>query len=215
MDFSAKKHICVDAISNIVFDLGGVIINIDYNLTISAFKSLGVTDINAVLQSKLLQKLEVGTVDTVDFCSQLREIVRLPLSNNQIIAAWNAMLLDFPRKRIEFLLNIRSRYRTFLLSNTNQIHIDAFLETFNREFPDLRFDQLFEKVYYSSDMGLSKPGAEIYQKVLDDNNLDASQTLFIDDTERNLAAPQQIGMQVYHLTDGEDVTTFARKAGIY
>lgn len=219
MDYPATNPVNTKAIKNIIFDFGGVIINIDYHLTAQAFQKLGVTNFEELFsqatQSHLFDRLETGTIPLADFRTQLRSIINLDITDQQLDNAWNAMLLDYPKHRLDFLMEIRKRYRTFLLSNTNQIHQDCYYQQLQREHGLPNLDSHFEKLYFSHEVSLRKPGPEIYQLVLDHNNLKPEETLFIDDTAPNLAAPQSLGMQVYHLANGEDVVDFASEHRLY
>jgi glucose-1-phosphatase len=215
MDFSATKPVNTKAIKNIIFDFGGVILNINYHLTAQAFEKLGVKTFekffSQATQSNLFDSLEVGAISPAAFRNELRRIINLDITDEQLDDAWNAMLLDYPKHRLEFLHNIRRRYRTFLLSNTNQIHQDCYYAALIKEHGISHLDSLFEKLYFSHEVGLRKPNPAIYQLVLQQNNLKPNETLFVDDSIQNLAAPQALGMQVYHLANGEDVVDFAKQ----
>ena len=214
MDFSTTKPVNPKILKNIIFDFGGVIINIDYRLTARAFEKLGVDNFENLFsqkaQSHLFDKLETGKIAPPDFRNELRDIINLNLSDEQIDAAWNAMLLDYPKHRLDFLRNIQQHYRTFLLSNTNQIHKDCYYRSLHNEHSFNNLDVLFEKLYFSHEVGLRKPDPAIYKLVLDQNRLKPEETLFIDDSLQNLATPQSLGIQVYHLTNGEDIVDFAK-----
>ncbi|WP_320051816.1 HAD family phosphatase [uncultured Acetobacteroides sp.] len=215
MDFSAAKPVNTKAIRNIIFDFGGVIINIDYHLTAKAFEGLGVTNFKNLFsqasQSNLFDNLEIGAISPSEFRNELRRIINLDITDEQLDNAWNAMLLDYPKHRLAFLSMIKDRYRTFLLSNTNQIHMDCYYASLLKEHGINGLDSLFEKLYFSHEVGLRKPDPAIYQLVLDQNKLKAEETLFIDDSAQNLSTPNSLGIQVYHLTNGEDVVDFAQK----
>lgn len=214
MDFSATKPVNTKAIKNIIFDFGGVIINIDYHLTAKAFEKLGITNFKNLFsqasQTNLFDDLEVGAISSSEFRNELRRIINLDITDEQLDNAWNAMLLDYPKHRLDFLLDIRKHYRTFLLSNTNQIHKDCYYASLLKDHGIKGLDGLFEKLYFSHEVGLRKPDPAIYQLVLDQNNLKPEETLFIDDSAQNLAIPQSLGIQVYHLANGEEVVNFAK-----
>ena len=218
MDFFTQKPLNINSIRNIIFDFGGVIINIDYKLTTKAFEKLGVRNFDDLFcqasQSHLFDRLETGSITPADFRKELRQIIQLNIPDYDLDAAWNAMLLDYPKHRLDFLLEIKSRYRTFLLSNTNQIHQDAYMKSLYEQHERIDLGMFFEKVYLSHEVGLRKPGSDIYQMVLDQNGLKAEETLFIDDTAHNLTSPAHLGIQVYHLANGEDIVEFAERAGL-
>lgn len=194
----------MENIKAIIFDLGGVLLNIDYTLTRAAFARLGVQEFDAHFSqfkaSPIFEDLETGKIGNNAFYSQFREISNLPLTPNQIRDAWNAMLLDFPRQRMELLLDVKKRYRTFLLSNTNAIHYEAFHKTFRDTTGLASLDDCFEKAYYSHLIGERKPHAAAYEFVLRQNDLRPEETLFIDDTLPNIIGAQAVGIQTVHLT---------------
>lgn len=190
-------------IKNIIFDLGGVFLNIDFQLTSRAFEKLGVTNFNEMFtqhySNPLFELLETGKMDEASFYEAFRQESKTQLTNDQIKAAWNALLLDFPAERIDWLEEIASKYRIFLFSNTNQIHYNHFINQFNAAFPYKNFDQIFIKAYYSQHLGLRKPYPASFQAILAEQELDPTETLFIDDTIKNVEAAQTLGLQIVHL----------------
>lgn len=196
-------------IKNIIFDLGGVILNIDFKKTELAFAKLGVGDFNAyyTLQTSipLFHDLETGSITPETFYDKLRELLKLPLSNEELRDAWNALLIDFPPERIEWLKQIKNKYNIYLLSNTNQIHYDAFIELYNEQIKDGNFDDLFIKTYYSHQIKLRKPSKESFEFVLKNENLLAEETVFIDDLLPNIEAAKQVRLQTMHLPSPQTV----------
>jgi len=190
-------------IKNIVFDLGGVILNLDFKKTELAFAALGIGNFNEyyTLQTvtPIFEKLEIGEITPEIFYDEFRKLVGLPLTNEQIMEAWNALLLDFPPERINWLKEIKTRYNIYLLSNTNEIHYNSFSKTFNEQMNNGNFDGLFIKTYYSHQMGLRKPSKEMFETVIKQENLNAAETLFIDDSEANVAAASSVGLQTIYL----------------
>ncbi len=190
-------------IHNIIFDLGGVLLNIDYQQTINAFKSLGMVDFddlyNQAAQVKLFDHFDRGDISAEEFRDALRRISGLSLSDEQIDSAWNAMLLDFPAGRILLLEGVRKNYRTFLLSNTNVIHYPVYMSYLNARFGFSDLDPLFEKQYLSYEMGIRKPDREAFELILRDNNLQASETLFIDDSFQHVVGAADAGLRAVHL----------------
>lgn len=188
---------------NIIFDLGGVLLNIDFTLTSNAFKDLGVTNFDEMFtqhfSNPLFELLETGKIDEADFFDAFRKEAGLPLSNTQIESAWNALLLDFPPERIEWLEKIAGRYRIFLFSNTNQIHYDCFIRNFSNSFDGKHFNDFFEKAYYSQFLGLRKPYPASFQAIVKEQEILPAETLFIDDTYKNIEAANQLGFQTIHL----------------
>lgn len=188
-------------IKNIIFDLGGVLLNIDYNKTKHSFEALGIRNFDEIFtqykQSDIADRFETGRASEEDFFKEVTKGYNI--STEDFEKAWNAMLLDFPRERFELLKQLGNSYRLFLCSNTNSIHLRSFRKEVNKFDED--FDSLFEKTYYSHMVGLRKPGVEIFQLILDENDLKASETLFLDDTTIHLAGAQKVGIKTIHVHD--------------
>ena len=191
------------SIKNIIFDLGGVILNIDYRLTIDAFKNLGLSNFEEMFtqaqQVGLFDQLDKGLVTPAQFREGLRQISGVALSDKQIDDAWNAMLLDFPTKRLEVLMSVKNHYKTFLLSNTNAIHIEEYNKILQQTFGVGNLSVFFDKEYYSHIINMRKPDAETFEIILKENNLNASETLFIDDTQQHVEGAKKLGILAYHL----------------
>lgn len=190
-------------VKNIIFDLGGVIINIDYNKSIKAFRKLGksnsIIEFNQKEQSELFDKLETGNISPEAYRAQLREKYLLEATDEQIDEAWNAMLLDIPKERIDLLLELGKKYRIYLLSNTNAIHLQKFNEIVAHSFTIPNLDSLFEQVYYSHLVGMRKPDAVIFEHVVNENGLQKEETLFIDDSIQHIESAKLAGIQTLHL----------------
>jgi putative hydrolase of the HAD superfamily len=194
-------------IRNIIFDLGAVLLDIDYNRTADAFKRLGLVSFDAIYSKKkqdhFFDDFEKGLMPESVFRSEIRKHLPATVTDDQIDAAWNAMLIGMPQGRKEWLRNTGTRYRIFLLSNTNTIHIRGFQELVGNDF-----NSIFEKTYFSCEMGMRKPDVEIFEKVISDHLLLPSETLFIDDSPQHVEGARQVGLQALHLIDGvrvEDV----------
>ncbi|KAF2517387.1 HAD family hydrolase [Flavobacterium foetidum] len=196
-------------INAIIFDFGDIFINLDKPATISGLKKLGMTEWNEDFD-QLNFSFEVGAITPDDFIAGFQK--KLPnASKEEILKAWNAVLADFPFYRLEFLQELSKKYRLFLLSNTDSIHINTFEEksgvSFYKDFYDC-----FEKVYFSFDIGMRKPDPEIYKFVLTENNLVAENTLFIDDKTENTDSAAALGIKVWNLQVGkEDVVDLCSK----
>jgi len=190
-------------IKNIIFDLGGVLLNIDFNITKQAFVKLGITDFEfyhaKAKQNKIFDLFETGQFSEHEFCEQLRKLTNVPLPNNEIINAWNAMLLDFPLKRKELLLNLKQKFNLFALSNTNETHLRKFHKIIKKDIDETSLTRLFHACYFSNEIGFRKPNEAAFQFVLQANNLNPTETLFIDDTLENILAAQQLKFKTYHL----------------
>jgi putative hydrolase of the HAD superfamily len=196
-------------IKNIIFDFGGVIININPQLTEEAFHKLGVkkfSDFYTLFQqNELFDKLEKGLTDELLFYDELRKITKQTFDNNSIRMAWNAMLLDIPKERIDLLLNIKKKYHTFLLSNTNIIHYNHYNQYIRNKFDINSLTELFEKAYFSFIVHMRKPDIEIFQHVLTEQNLNPEETIFIDDSIVNIRAAETIGIKGVLLETGMDL----------
>lgn len=199
-----------NGIQNIIFDFGGVILNLDYHLTSTAFEKIGLTSFDDLYtqfgQSHLFDQLETGKISAEEFRNAIKKHLPEGTTNTQIDAAWNAMLLNHPKERLDMLHTLKGSFRTFLLSNTNIIHYHAFRKILWEEHQMDGLDTLFEQVYYSHDIGLRKPHPETFQWVLDQNNLKAEETLFIDDSPQHIEGAKAAGLQTYHLKKGEEIT---------
>lgn len=195
-------------IRNILFDLGGVLLDIDIPLTINAFRKLGLTglksdEIHPQNAGAFLQ-LELGNITEEQFIQTLQSYVSagIPIPTpEQLLDAWNALLLPYDWQRFELLDRLRkSGYKLFLLSNTNLPHRQYFTQKFDRENPAGRtFESYFDQCFYSDAMHLRKPAPEIYLTTLREAGIQASETLFIDDNQSNTDAAAKLGIHTFHL----------------
>lgn len=196
-------HQDFSGVKNIIFDLGGVLFNIDFAKTESAFKELGVTAFHEMFTqhhaNDLFIQLETGVLTELEFCEAFRAASGVPLTNEQIITAWNALLLDFRLPTLAWLESIKEKYQIFLFSNTNQIHHDAFHRKFKEQTGRDDFDSYFVKAYYSQHLGMRKPDLAPFLHILAEQGLVAGETLFIDDTIKNVEAAREAGMLAHHL----------------
>ncbi|MEA5465336.1 HAD family hydrolase [Leptothoe sp. PORK10 BA2] len=198
-------------IDSIVFDLGGVIVNLDYGLTIQAFSKLAGYDITQQYsqqsQAEVFSKFEIGSITANEFRQGLTQLLRFEAKEHDIDQAWSALILDFPPERVELLRQLGQQKRIFLLSNINELHLATsdrkFTEAMGTDIGTLA-DQ-FERAYYSHLVGDRKPNASIFQRVIDENNLDPARTLFLDDTAHNLVGAQQVGLQTIHVTQDRPI----------
>ena len=192
-------------IKAIIFDLGGVLLDIDYDKATKAFKDLGVENFDQMYSqadaNQLFQKLETGKISQEEFCEAIMEYVPGVSCEDDIIDAWNAMLLHFRKESIEEVKRLRKKYKIFLLSNTNIIHLQSFNKTYQETIGG-DFISLFDKVYFSHEIGLRKPDLEPYEVVLKENNLQPAETLFIDDSIQNVEAARKAGLKTNFLKKG-------------
>lgn len=193
----------------IIFDLGGVLINLDYQLTSKAFIDLGLTDFDATYsqlqQTDLFDRFETGAISSFHFINRLLDQLPQGTSGNKVVHAWNAMILDFPAERLAWLLEMKQRYRIFLLSNTNTLHMEAVRRSLEKTVSHQRLEDYFERVYLSCEMGLRKPNAEIFSRVCEEQGLNPATTVFIDDSPQHVEGAATIGLQAIHLKPGQTV----------
>lgn len=195
--------IAIKSFKNIIFDLGGVLININYSLTSRAFEKLGVSNFDALFsqasQTHLFDLYEKGLITSAEFRKRIKAFLPGGIDDNTIDNAWNAMLLDFPKERLDLLQKVKLTHRTFLLSNTNEIHIQKINQDLNQQYGIPNLNGFFEKVYLSYGVNKRKPDAEIFEQVLSENNLKPSETLFIDDSPQHIEGAKKLGIQTYWL----------------
>ncbi|WP_413999007.1 HAD family hydrolase [Flavobacterium sp. W1B] len=196
-------------INAIIFDFGDVFINLDKNATLEGLKKIGISEWNEDL-NKLNILFEKGEISREDFLLGIQKYAP-KATTDEILEAWSAILLDFPLYRLEFLQMLSQKYRLFLLSNTDSIHIDTFEQKNGVSFYS-DFYQCFEKVYFSFEMGMRKPDTEIFNHVLNKHDLQAKRTLFVDDKKENTDTALSLGINVWNLQVGqEDVVDLFEK----
>ena len=192
----------------IIFDLGGVIYDVDYDKTINAFKAIGIDCFEEVYakasQSDLFNDLEVGKISRAVFVEHLKTLSGHDITSSQIFNAWNAMLVGFMPNALACLKRLRSNYRLFLLSNTNDIHIQEIENRAGTAF-FLDFCSLFEKVFLSHELGLRKPHFEVFTHILEEQGLKANETLFIDDSIQHVEGAIKVGLHAHHLTNNQTI----------
>jgi len=203
------NYLNLETIKNIIFDLGGVLLNIDYKRTDEAFRKLGIDNFDELFsklsQTDLFDNLEKGLISYEAFRTELKKIINKPLHDSDLDYAWTALLLDFPKERIEMLKKLKSKFNTYLLSNTNEMHCRFYNNRLKTDYQIENLDALFTKTYYSHLIHLRKPDREIYEYVLHDSHLNPAETLFIDDTLKNIEAADLLGIKGYRLKEGEEV----------
>lgn len=195
--------------SAIIFDLGGVLLNLNYQKTIREFEKLGIANAASIYsqatQTPLFDLLETGKISPMQFRAEVKAFFNLSCTNEQLDQAWNAMLMDLPKSRVELLRQVSTQTRMFLFSNTNQIHIDWF-KNYLEESNQTNFLSLFEKAYLSHEVQLRKPDVATFKWVIDQNNLNPETTLFIDDSKQHIEGAKQAGLQTYWLQPHEEIT---------
>jgi FMN phosphatase YigB (HAD superfamily) len=198
-------------IKNILFDLGGVIIDINYQHTIKAFENLGLSNASQLYsqaaQTQIFDAFEVGDLSEEAFLTELQKYIP-SASLTELKKAWNAMLIGFPLHRIEFLQNLRNSYPIYLFSNTNAIHEAAFNQILTQQHPALNFANLFKGYYLSHKINARKPHVNSFKKVLSLAGVKASETLFVDDSIQHVEGAKKAGLQAYLLPKNTEVEPF-------
>jgi len=207
--YKMAEHHKNTAIQNIIFDFGGVILNISHTKVENAFKALGVENFeslfNKATQSDLFQKFEIGRITAGEFRTDLKTLAGINVSDDSLDEAWNQIIGDYPPKRIELLRAIKKNYRLFLLSNTNIIHYEFYTEKFKSEF-GFEFQSLFNETFWSFRRGIRKPDISAFSDVIDSHGLVPEATLFIDDSDQNIIAAKKTGLRALHLHGDLEIT---------
>jgi len=193
------ETVLAQKIKNIIFDYGNVIFEIDFSKAQNALLQLGIPDIETFFGHKghdnLFSELETGAISPAEFRDGIRLAAQNPdLQDVEIDAAWNSLLIGVPENVHDVLIEVKQKYRTFLLSNTNEIHYNYILDYLKRAYKIENNDGLFEKAYYSQLMLLRKPNVEIFERVVKENGLVPDETLFIDDSPQHLVGAKQAGL---------------------
>ena len=192
-------------INAIIFDIGNVLVDIDYEYMVSQFAKIADIDFHQIVtysrQDRMFDQYEKGQISTADFRTTLRKYLKAGITDDEIDTAWNSILIHYPAAKFELLKKLREQYKLFALSNINELHIAAIDVKVQDLFAAPDMSSYFDHAYYSHEMGHRKPETEIYQMVLDGQNLIPHQTLFIDDKLENITAAASLGIQTHHLTD--------------
>ncbi len=197
---------------NILFDFGGVLFNIDFQLTIQAFKDLGFGDFdNMFSQYKInnfFADFEKGLITDEDFYAILIKESTVPVNKEDIKKAWNKMLLSYRMESMGYLNRLQEKYKLYLLSNTNSIHYNDFIASLKNTEGAKTLNSYFTKAWYSHEIGFRKPDFNCYEFILEDAGILASETLFIDDTISNLEAAEKLGFQTKLMLPEDRIENF-------
>ncbi len=194
-------------IKNIIFDLGGVILDIDENIVYKELEKMGIST-SELSHSKefidIMSKFDTGIYTAPTFRKKTKAILgQEKMTDQRFDAIWNSMLLDIPRERIEAIEKVKKHYKIFLMSNSNVIHYDLYVRDLQLRFGYHEFDELFNKSYFSFAEHLEKPDPRFFELILDHEGLLPEETLFIDDTEKNIKVAQSLGIHTYHISREE------------
>lgn len=196
-------------ISTLVFDYGGVIVNLDMANCIRKFEALGFVNVSQHLsnfgQKGFFMQFENGEIDTPTFRNYVRNEVGTTRTDSEIDEAWCAFLVDIPAERIALLRELRKNYNLLLLSNTNPLHIEVSTKRILTPY-QLSLNDLFDRCYLSYEMKQTKPSPEIFQSLLADAGVVAGECLFLDDGPKNIETALQLGFHTYRVTQGQDLS---------
>ena len=194
-------------IKNIIFDLGGVILDIDETVVYKELEKMGIKT-SELAHSKefieIMSKFDTGIYTAPTFRKRMKALLGLEkMTDEKFDSIWNAMLLDIPRERVEAIEKVKKHYKIFLMSNTNVIHYDLYVRDLQLRFGYNEFDELFDKSYFSFAEHLEKPDPRFFELILDHEGLLPEETLFIDDTEKNINIAKSLGINTYHISREE------------
>lgn len=191
----------------IIFDLGGVLIDLDYNKTIHAFESLGVKDFSELYsqasQTELFSDFETGQISAQRFINELLHYLPAGTSPNKVVHAWNEMILEVPVTRIDLLNKLRKTHRLYMLSNTNELHVPIVKREWLK-VTEKSLESYFDRVYLSHELKMRKPHPETFAEVCRREGLTPEKTLFIDDTEQHILGAQKAGLITHHLKNASE-----------
>ena len=197
--------------NNLIFDLGGVIINLAMEDTLRAFSDLSgrsIEQLTSFYMTDLYKQFEKGLISATQFRDEVNELLQSSIGDEDFDSAWNAMLLDIPRERIDVLERLNESHDLYLISNTNEIHVPAFNAILEESSGYNDLTSLFLKAYYSHDVKMRKPDVEIYEFVINENQLDPEKTLMIDDREDNLEGAKLAGLGTVQITDTHTILDY-------
>lgn len=198
-------------IRNLIFDFGGVIVDLDFSRTVNAFRAAGFFDIeerlSAIKQDKIFLQYEVGEVSTKYFRRKLRKHLSSSLFDKDIDYMWNAMLVGIPSYKLDLLLELKEEYKLYLLSNTNELHWE-YAQNCLFNYKNYTWNDFFKKVYLSFQMHLDKPSPEIYQAMMKDAGIKPDESLFIDDIELNCDGARQAGLNAVQYRIEDDLRKY-------
>lgn len=193
----------------VIFDFGGVLLNLELDSTAEAFSKLGVPDFKKLFTlyhaSPVFLDLEIGKIDPKTFAQGLIREIGQQVSEQQIYDAWNTILGDYRRESLSFVEKLRGKMPVYLYSNTNIIHYEVFQQKIAETTPYKHLNDLFNRAYYSHEMGMRKPHAEGYLHILEQEGLNAADTLFVDDNIDNIKGAAAVGLKTHHLQSEERI----------
>jgi putative hydrolase of the HAD superfamily len=196
--------VLVPSVKNLIFDLGGVILDLSVDHTLESFTSLSPLPKSRVQELYVstpgFLEYEKGLIDDDAFRSCVRETFSISADDDAIDTSWNAMLRGIAGVKLDLLMKLQNEFQVFLLSNTNAIHLHHINEIILPKGKQNSLDDYFHKAYYSHRMRMRKPDAEIFEQVLEENHLVPEQTLFLDDYAVNIEGAKSLGIKTVHVT---------------
>ena len=206
----------MERIKNIILDLGGVLINLDFQKLNESLKKLGLENaFSKTEQIDLFDKLEEGRISEDFFLTEFKNLTTKKHSNKEIIDAWNSILLDFPIERIELLEYLGKKYRLFLFSNTNSMHIKEVYNILNRSYGIKNLNPYFEKIYLSNELGIRKPKVEGFKQIINYHDLKLDETLFIDDSPQHVSGAKDAGLRAELLdVEKENINNLVKRLSL-
>lgn len=200
------KHNNIEAVFT---DFGGVLLHLEFERCFNAFRRLGVEAPEDVLFrtpafAQAMRRLETGEMEGEAFFKTLRDMLRIEAEEAEIGRAWNLIIGDIPRYKLDALRHIRRHCRLYMVSNTNAPHFDHTRQTLFRD-EGLTVDDYFDKLYLSHEIHALKPDADFYEKVLQDSGEDPSKSLFLDDLAPNIEGARRAGFRTCLIDPEEDL----------
>lgn len=198
---------------NIIFDLGGVLLNLDVPYCMGELDRVGLREVREWMtgtnEKGFFKDYECGGLTTAQFRDEIRKWASCRLSDEEIDRIWNSMLKDIPSYKLELLWNLRKKYDLFLLSNTNELHWQVCAGKF--AYKGMQVQDYFTRIFLSFQMHLAKPDAEIFRVVCREAGIKAEESLFVDDSMENCRAAVSLGIHALHYTPGDDLNMQLQK----
>lgn len=203
---------------NLIFDLGDVIIDIDFQIIIHEFEKLAAVDFVEIIsyfkQHKIFELFETGKISAGQFRNELKKFLKEGVTDEEINHAWNSIMTAFPEQKFVLLKELKSRYKTFALSNTNEIHVVTINQAVKKQFGEMDLRSFFHQTYYSNEVGFRKPEKEIYELVVMKEKLQPDETFFVDDLAENVEAAKKLGFHGYQLKERNHLHYLLSELGI-
>lgn len=196
------------ALKNILFDVGGVILDLNINATLEAFYNMGfpadLLKYPENYNTDIFHRYETGKVSTGEFRDSIRKSTGVKFEDSVFDDAWRAMLINIPGERIELMKKLKSKFDLYILSNTSALHTPVFENLFQQN-GTISMKELFKECFYSHEIGYNKPDEEAFKYVLKKAKIEAGETLFLDDNIQNIKAAKSMGFNAIHISKHMDL----------